>query len=147
MVDCSLLTYKSSLYLLPTVAIAEAIILPMGFTFNLDSTIVANYEWHQEFRPILTLDLLPIDNAKIKNPKIAFIHSMQPQSSQPFFAVLFEGQTRRLKISPENIAWADEAQNVAMLTEKKSQTEVILVDLAGLSKEAELSSADTQIAK
>lgn len=147
MVDCSLLTYKSSVFILPTLAIAEAIILPVDFTFNADSMVVGHYEWHQESCPILTMDLVPIGDGKIKNPKIALLHSVQAQSTQPFFAVLFEGQTRRLKTSPENIVWADQTKNKAMLTEKKVQTEVILIDLARLSKEAELTSTDTQIAK
>ena len=147
MVDCSLLTYKSGLYLLPTLAIAEAIILPMGFSLNSDSVIVGNYDWHQESRPILTLDLSPLDGAQIKTPKIAFVHSVLPQCARPFFAILFEGQTRRLKLSVENIAWADEGKRLAILTERKAHTEVMLVDLARLSKEAELSSADVQIAK
>jgi|GEM_PF-3629574 len=147
MVDCSLLTYKNFTYLLPTLAIAEAIILPAGFILKRDASIVGAYEWQQVNCAILTIDLLPLNDLQIKNPKIALLHSTQSQTLQPFFAILFEGQTRRLKISLENINWADESKKTALVSEKKTHTQVILVDLMALSKEAELIPGQTQVSK
>jgi hypothetical protein len=147
MIDCSLLTYKDSAYLLPTIAISEAIILPAGFPLSRQSSIVGTYNWSEENRPILTLDLLPPNVAPIKNPKIAFLHNTLPKRKYPFFAVLFEGQTRRIKILPENITWIDESKKRAIVAEKRAQTEVCIVDLTELSNEVELTYRDIQIAK
>lgn len=147
MLDCSLLTYKDSTYLLPTLAIAEGIILPAGFSLNLQSSCVGVYIWNQINRPILTLDLQPLGEAPIKNPKIALLHNTQQTRSYPYFAVLFEGQTRRVKLLHDNIVWTDEGRNIAAVTEKRSQIKVIVVDLAELSKEVELICGDIQVAK
>lgn len=147
MIDCSLLIYKDCVYLVPTLAISEAMILPAGFPLSRQSSIVGVYNWNQENRPILTLDLLPLNAAPIKHPKIALLHNILPKRNCPFFAVLFEGQTRRIKMLPENITWIDESKKIAVVAERKTQTEVTIVDLAALSEEVELTYRDIQVAK
>ncbi len=146
MIDCSLLTYKDSIYLLPTLAIAEAMILPAEFPLS-QSSIVGVYNWNQENRPILTLDLLPPNTAPIRHPKIAFLHNVLPKRNYPFFAVLFEEQARRIKMLPENITWIDEKRKMAAVTEKRTQIQVFIVDLTELSNEVELTYRDIQVAK
>lgn len=135
MIDCSLLLFKKNQYLVPTVAIAEAIILPKEFVLSRYAVVIGEYEWQQQIIPIVTLDLLPLNEVEIKNPKIAVLHSMQ--KNIPYVAVLFEGQVKRLRISQDSIKWSDAVNRLAIVTEKKLCTDVVLPDILTISQAAQ----------
>jgi len=130
--------FKGNQYLLPTIAIAEAIILPNHFELNRDQPVVGSYDWQQQMTPIVTLDLLPLADKKIKHPKIAILHSVQ--KGAPYVAVLFTEQARRFKISQSNIEWADANKRLAVVADKKVHTDVVLPDMMAISQVAQLAS-------
>ncbi|MGE3320305.1 MAG: hypothetical protein AB7I18_13515 [Candidatus Berkiella sp.] len=144
MIDCSLLLFKNNQYLIPTIAIAEAIILPKEFAFNRHSKVVGSYEWQQQNIYVATLDLLPLADTKIKNPKIAILHSMQKNTA--YVAVLFEGQVKRLRISQESIEWADALKKLAIVSDKKVRLDVVLPDIMAIGHAAQ-SGSQSQISK
>lgn len=148
MIDCTILTYKDHNYLLPTLAIIQAIILPDHVVLKSNAEVAGYFMWQNQDKPIITLDMLPIGNAVLKHPKIALLHSMQPLDGLNDFAVLFTGQARRLKISHDNIIWADEHKHQAIVTEKKAHIEVMLANIAELSLRAkQLTAVSTKVAK
>jgi hypothetical protein len=143
-IACSLLSFRDNYYLLPTVAIARAAIFTEEAGLERASLCLGYYQWADQKHPILTLDLLPLQQTKLIHTKIAVLHG------PPSFAVLFEGQARRLNITLENIAWADEMKKTAIVSYKKEHINVILVDLKQLCEQALLfvdGGQDTQISK
>ncbi len=146
MIDCTILTFKKINYLLPTLAISQAMILPENMKLNQNVELAGHYVWQDQDMPIVTLDKLPLADTILKHPKIALLHSMPPLKEN--FAVLFTEQARRLKISQDNIVWANEDKTQALITDKKVQIAVFLVDIADLSLHVnQLISVSAQIAK
>lgn len=137
MIDCSLLAFQDDYYVLPTLAIAEAIILSGDLNMNRDSPFIGFYDWQNMKLPMMTFDLLPLNHRKILHPKVAIMHSL-PQEGGILsnFAMLFDGRARRIKLSDENIAWTNESKMHAMIMFKKEHINVVVVDLQTLSLQA-----------
>lgn len=146
MIDCTILSFKNVNYILPTLAITQAIILPDNVALKRNTKLVGHYFGQDQDKPIVTLDMLPLGDAALRHPKIAVLRCMPPLSAD--FCVLFTEQAKRLRISHDNITWASEDKNQAIITEKKVQIEVSLVNIAELSIYVnQLMDTSTQVAK
>lgn len=145
MIDCTILTFKKVNYILPTLAITQAIILPDHIALKCHDPLSGHYLWQNQNKPIVTLDKLPLGD-NIGHPKIAILRSMPPLKED--FAVLFTERARRLKISHDNIVWANEETNQAVVTDKKTRIAVSLVNIAELSLYVnQLITASSNVAK
>ncbi|MCS5712592.1 hypothetical protein [Candidatus Berkiella aquae] len=135
MIDCNILAFKGNYYLLPTLAIAQAIILPGEYNVNIHSPFLGFYDWQNLKVPIVTFDLLPVQG-KLRQPKIAILHGLPQNGNLSILATLFDGRARRIQLNEENLIWADESQMLATVTIQKENIDVVIVDLQKLSMQA-----------
>ncbi len=150
MIDCRILTFQGVHYLIPTLAIAQAINAPMFNTPDKNATCWGGYEWQSSTLPIFSFDFLPLQDRKIESLKLAILHGITDNANVPYyFAMVFEGRVRRVKLTNDNIVWADENKVKAMIVDKKESIAVTLVDLPALTNRVSTlaASPSTQVAK
>lgn len=150
MIDCSILTFQGVHYLIPTLAIAEAINAPAFNTPDKNAVCWGVYEWHSIRLPIFAFDSLPLKDRKMKSLKLAILHGITHDANVPYyFAIVFEGRVRRVKMANDNIIWADENKAQAKVVDKKESLTVTLVDLPALTNMASalVTATSTHVAK
>ncbi len=150
MIDCSILTFQEVHYLIPTLAIAQAINAPLFNVSDKNATCWGFYAWQSFNVPIFSFDFLPLADKKIKSLKLAILHGITSDTDSPYyFAMVFEERVRRLKMTSDNIAWADDNKTQAIIVDKKESIAVTLVDLPALTRTANTLATTTsaQVAK
>ncbi|HRE30545.1 MAG TPA: hypothetical protein PLD88_01095 [Candidatus Berkiella sp.] len=135
MIDCNILPFKGNYYLLPTLAIAQAVILPGEYNVSINSPFLGFYDWQNLKVPIVTFDLLPIQG-KLRQPKIAILHGLPQNDNLSILATLFDGRARRIPLNEENLVWADENNMLATVTMQNENIDVTIVNLQKLSIQA-----------
>jgi len=140
--DCALLSWQDKHYLLPTIGMIKLISLNhiemTDFLSNQNVPWISEMSWQNLHLPVVTFNLLPPDQNN-QYPKIAILHAFfsGALSNTPYFGVLVEKASRRLKIKPEDLTWENEAQRQAKLVFLQEDIQVTLLDLHHLSLEVE----------
>lgn len=150
MIDCSILTFQKMHYLIPTLAIAQAINAPLFVVPDKNATCWGFYTWQSFNIPIFSFDFLPLSDRKIKSLKLAILHGVTTNAhSRYYFAMVFEERVRRIKMTSDKIAWADENKSQAIIVDQKESIAVTLVDLPALTQMVKTLATTTsaQIAK
>ncbi len=148
-IDCALLSYQKEKFLLPLMSIAEIISLD-----NIDnlqnteksSTWVGEFLWQEIPLIVVTLPTYHHYSSPLWKPKIVVMHALFSQENFfPFFAILFEGASERVRVSSEDVEWNNASQKKANLINDYQKLEVTLVDIWALSQRVEGFQADLQI--